>query len=132
MLHFDFRRIKMKKTIAAVSLVIGVTLLLILTGCTKKAKYDVTGKWAATIKYSSGKNFSPEWEFKQDGNFYEFGGEAWGTYSVKGDKIKITGKDEKEYYSGTLNSKTHMSGNFYYVGFEDKETITWEAVKVDE
>lgn len=122
----------MKKTTAAVSLVIGVTLLLILTDCAKKAKYDVTGKWATTIKYSSGKIFKPEWEFKQDGRFHEYGGEAWGTYRVKGDKIKITGTDEKEYYSGTLSSKTHMSGNFYYVGFEDKETITWEAVKVDE
>jgi len=122
----------MKKTIALASLVIGATLLLILTGCTKKAKHDVTGKWATTIKYSSGKTFKPEWEFKQDGSFHEYGGEAWGAFSVKGDKIKITGKDEKEFYSGTLSSKTHMSGNFYYVGFEDKETITWEAVKVDE
>lgn len=122
----------MKKMLPAVPFIIAVILLLLFPGCEKKPKYDITGKWEATIKYSTGDTFSPEWEFKEDGTFYEFGGEAWGTFTVKGDKLKITRKNEKEYYSGTLNSKTHMSGNFFYVGFEDKETITWEAVKVNE
>ena len=122
----------MKKIIVCAMFFIAAVLLLISPGCSSKPKFDVTGKWEATIKYNSGKSFSPEWMFKQDGTFHEFGGEVWGTFTVKGDKIKIISKDEKEYYSGTLSSKTHLSGKFVYVGFEDKEAITWEAVKVDE
>jgi hypothetical protein len=121
----------MKKIIPVIFIVV-VILLLTAPGCTKKAKYDVTGKWEATIKYDTGQSFSPVWEIRKDGTFHEFGGEAWGAYTVEGDKIKITKSDEKEYYSGTMSSKTHMSGNFFYVGYEDKQIITWEAVKVDE
>lgn len=122
----------MKKKIFMIVCSAAVVLLLICPGCSAKPKYDVTGKWEATIKYSSGKTFTPEWVFKKDGTFHEFGGAPWGTFTVKGDKIKMTSTDEKEYYSGALTGKTHMSGKFVYVGFEDKESITWEAVKVDE
>lgn len=122
----------MNKIISAFCVITAAALLIVFPGCEKKAKYDVTGKWKTTIKYSSGKTFTPEWEFKEDGTFFEFGGDAWGTFAVKDDKIKITRQNEKEYYTGTVSSKTHMSGQFFYVGFEDKEAITWEAVKVDE
>lgn len=121
----------MKRMIRVVTVISIVILLAAFTGCSKKAKYDVTGKWEASITYDTGETFTPEWVFKQDGTFHEFGGDVWGAYTMEGDKIKITKSDEKEYYSGTVGSKTHMSGNFFYVGFEDKKTITWEAVKVE-
>ncbi len=124
----------MKKNLWAILCLTAIILLacMLTTGCEKKPKFDVTGKWKATVKYPAGKSFSPEWVFNADGTFHEFGGEPWGKYKVEGDQIKITKDDEKEYYKGTVTNKTHMGGNFVYVGFEDKETITWEAVKINE
>jgi hypothetical protein len=122
----------MRKISAILLLISAAALLSVMTGCSKKARYGVVGKWTAAITYSSDKKFTPNWQFKKDGTFYEFGGEAWGTFTVKDDQIKITRNNKKEYYSGTVDSKTHMSGKFFYVGYEDKQTITWEAVKIDE
>jgi hypothetical protein len=106
--------------------------LLFQFGCNGN-KHNLTGKWEAVVKYSNGKMFTPNWDFKEDGSFYEYVDEAWGSYKVKGDTIKITSIDRTQIYSGTITSRTHMKGELIYVGYEDKGIkVTWEAVKVDE
>ncbi len=123
----------MNKNALMVLFIIVMCGLLMIPGCEKKPEYNIVGKWATTIKYSSGEAFTPRWTFKEDGTFYEYVEEPWGTYSVRGDQVKITSSDGKQYYSGTFSSQTHMIGKLVYVGFEDKgPSVTWEAVKVDE
>ncbi len=122
----------MRKISTSLLLISAAALLTVITGCNKKARYDVAGKWTARITYDGGETFTPAWQFKKDGTFYEFGGEAWGTFTVKDDQIKITRNNKREYYAGTVDSKTHMSGKFFYVGYENQHRITWEAVKIDE
>ena len=123
----------MRSIIVTLSIVILLSGLLVIMGCNSSPKYNILGKWETTINYGNGKTFTPQWIFKEDGSFFEFTDEAWGSYKIKGDMVKITSTDGKQYYSGTFSSGTHMIGKLVYVGFEDKNiSVTWEAVKIDE
>jgi hypothetical protein len=95
--------------------------VLIQTGCTSTAQYDIRGTWLVTLNYYDGVQDTYSFTFtgtSDTGVVTHTGIQYPGTYSVSGSSVDFNFEytvlytRSTESYSGTMTSDTTMNGSF--------------------